>query len=202
MTETVFLVDDDAAVLRSLSLLLGLEGFRVQTYESALSFLDDVGPDSAGCVVLDLRMPGMSGIQAQEALLERGIDLPVIFLTGHGDVSNSVHAMKGGAFDFLQKPVPADTLIASVHGGLRLHAEHRRKRLEQEAARARLAHLTVRESEVLALLLRGHSNKETAKLLDISPRTIETHRKSILEKTGTNHLVELSGLYQVATKKV
>lgn len=195
---TVFIVDDDAAVLRSLSAVLAAEDFEVKTFTSAESFLESCDEQASGCIVLDVRMPGLDGLQAQEELARRRITMPVIFLTGHGDVPMSVRAMKGGAFDFLQKPVAADTLIARVYSALREDLLQQKKRAEVEAARERLSRLTTREVNVLTLLLQGKANKIVARELNISPRTVEIHRKNILEKTETKNLVELGQLYHLA----
>lgn len=198
MSATVFLVDDDKAVLRSLSAVLTSEGFEVRTFESAAAFLAACGRQDAGCVVLDVRMPEMDGLQALAELHSRRIHLPIIFLTGHGDVPMSVLAMKSGAHDFLQKPVAAETLISRVHGALRLDEKNREKQAAIDAARERLTRLSSREEEVLSLLLQGNTNKEVAKRLDLSPRTVEIHRKNILNKTDAASLIEVGHLYHIA----
>lgn len=198
MSATVFLVDDDTAVLRGLEKIIEGEGFDVRAFESAELLLEDCGPQSAGCIVLDMRMPGMDGLQAQAELRRLGILMPVIFLTGHGDVPMSVRAMKAGAYDFLEKPVAADTLLARIRGAMKLDEYRWQKQSEREAARSRLSLLTSREEGVLALLLRGRTNKEVARQLGLSPRTVEIHRKNILAKTGTSNLIELGQLYYIA----
>lgn len=198
MSATVFLVDDDTAVLRGLEKIIEGEGFDVRAFESAELLLEDCGPQSAGCIVLDMRMPGMDGLQAQAELRRLGILMPVIFLTGHGDVPMSVRAMKAGAYDFLEKPVAADTLLARIRGAMKLDEYRWQKHSEREAARTRLSLLTSREEGVLALLLRGRTNKEVARQLGLSPRTVEIHRKNILAKTGTSNLIELGQLYYIA----
>lgn len=198
MSATVFLVDDDKAVLRSLSAVLTSEGFEVRTFESAAAFLEACGRQDAGCVVLDVRMPEIDGLQALAELHSRRIHLPIIFLTGHGDVPMSVLAMKSGAHDFLQKPVAAETLISRVHGALRLDEKNREKQAAIDAARERLTRLSSREEEVLSLLLQGNTNKEVAKRLDLSPRTVEIHRKNILNKTDAASLIEVGHLYHIA----
>ena len=143
-------------------------------------------------------MPGMDGLQVQEELTLRGIKLPIIFLTGHGDVPMSVRAMKAGAYDFLQKPVSADTLIARVYGALREGQKNHDIQARVDEARERLSRLSPREEEVLAVLLQGKTNKEAAKDMDLSPRTVEIHRKNIMAKTGTKTLVEVGNLYHIA----
>lgn len=198
MSETVFIVDDDKAVLRGLSAVLASEGLEVKPFESAKAFLDACNKQTSGCIVLDVRMPDMGGLQVQAELASRGIRMPVIFLTGHGDVPMSVQAMKAGAYDFLQKPVAADTLLARVYGALRLDKKKRQRQSEIDAARERLIRLSSREEEVLSHLMQGVTNKQVAKLLGLSPRTVEIHRKNILAKTQTVNLVELSQLYHLA----
>lgn len=192
------MIDDDKAVLRSLSAVITSEGLEVKAFESAEAFLDACDIKTSGCIVLDVRMPGMDGLEVQASLSSRGIHMPVIFLTGHGDVPMSVRAMKAGAYDFLQKPVAADTLLARVYGALLLDGEKRRKQAEIDAARERLIRLTSRETGVLSLLLLGKTNKHVAKQLGISPRTVEIHRKNILAKTETANLIELGQLYHLA----
>lgn len=198
MNGTVYLVDDDKDVLRSLQALLLSEDFDVITFNTAESFLAACCQPLTGCIVLDVSMPDMDGLQIQEELNKRGIKMPVIFLTGHGDVPMSVKAMKAGAFDFLQKPVAADTLIARVYSALHENQKNQKKLEETIDARERLSRLTTREEEVLSILLEGKTNKEAAKDLDLSPRTVEIHRKNILAKTGTKSLVEVGNLYHVA----
>ena len=174
MNGTVFIVDDDAAVRRALAAILEGEGFTVLPFESAEEFLETCESQAAGCVLLDLRLQGMDGLQAQDAIAARGITLPVIFLTGHGDIPKSVRAMKAGAIDFLQKPVAADTL---------------------------LARLTAREEQVLKRILAGRSAKQIGKELGISPRTIEVYRKNVLLKTQCANLLALSDLFRVAREE-
>lgn len=197
MTETVFLVDDDTAVLRSLAAVLEGEGFTIKAFESGKTLLENCDEKTAGCIVLDMRMPGMDGLEVQAELNKRGVHMPVIFLTGHGDVPMSVHVMKNGAYDFLQKPVAADTLIARVYGALRLDKDRQQKQDQKESARRRLRLLSQREEEVLSHLLQGKTNKLVAKDLGLSPRTVEIHRKNILAKTQASNLIELSQLFRI-----
>lgn len=198
MNGIVFLVDDDAAVLRGLSRMLEGEGFAVKAFESGETFLSACTPSSSGCIVIDMRMPGMDGLQVQAELSRRGIPMPVIFLTGHGDVPLSVRAMKAGAYDFLEKPVSAETLIARVNAALKADEYRCQKKADRDDARARLSQLTPREEGILALLLQGKTNKEVAKQLGLSPRTVEIHRKNVLTKTETSNLIELGQLYYIA----
>lgn len=198
MNGTVFLVDDDKDVLRSLTAVLEAEDFEVKALDSAKDFLESCDPKKACCVVLDVRMPEMDGLQVQEELVKRGVKIPIIFLTGHGDIPMSVKAMKAGAFDFLQKPVAADTLIARVYSALSENQKILKSKIETDGARERLSRLSPREEEVLLVLLSGRTNKEAAKHLGLSPRTVEIHRKNIITKTGTKSLIEVGNLYHVA----
>ena len=199
MSATVFLVDDDEAVLRSLGDILGAEGLAIRAFDSAEALLAGCGAEPAGCIVLDIRLPGMDGLNAQAVLAARGIRMPIIFLTGHGEVQMSVRAMKAGAYDFLQKPVAADTLLARVYGALRLDQRRVLERAEVSEARERLARLTTREQEVFGHLLQGASSKEIAKQLGLSPRTVDIHRKNILIKCRVSSLLELSELHRRAS---
>jgi FixJ family two-component response regulator len=196
MSGTVFLVDDDEAVLRSLGDILSADGLAVRAFDSAEALLAGCDAHSEGCIVLDIRLPGMDGLNAQAVLAERGVQMPIIFLTGHGEVQISVRAMKAGAYDFLQKPVPADTLLARVYAALMLDRRRVQERSEEALARERLARLTPREQEVLKQLLQGASSKEIAKLLGLSPRTVDVHRKNILVKCRASSVLELSALYR------
>ena len=199
MTGKVYLVDDDEAVRRGLTEILAGEGLAVQSYANAEAFLAECNAQSTGCILLDIRLPGLDGLQAQEILNTRNIELPVIFLTGHGDVPMSVRAMKAGAYDFLQKPVVADSLLARVYGALRLDERRRRQHEKSNCAKALIAFLTPREKEILDLLLDGISNKEVAKKLGLSPRTVEIHRKNIFTKTHATSVVELAELKRCAS---
>lgn len=199
MNAKVFLVDDDDAVRRGLTEILTVEGLEVVPYADAETFLGECNSQSAGCILLDIRLPGVDGLQAQEILNARNIELPVIFLTGHGDVPLSVRAMKAGAYDFLQKPVVADSLLARVYGALRLDERRRRQHEKSNCAKALIAFLTPREKEIFELLLDGMSNKEVAKKLALSPRTVEIHRKNIFTKTHASSVVELAELKRRAS---
>ena len=198
MSGSVYIVDDDKDVLRSLKAVLSAEEFDVKTFDSGEAFLESCDRLTAGCVVLDVRMPGLDGLQVQDELTRRGLRIPIIFLTGHGDIPMSVRAMKAGAFDFLQKPVAADSLIARVYGALRENQKDLKRLSATNDARDRLSRLSQREEEVLAVLLDGRTNKEAAKHLNLSPRTVEIHRKNIIAKTGTRSLIEVGHLYHVA----
>ena len=187
----VHVVDDDEAVRDSLSLLLEAAGLSVRTYDSATAFLKALPNLAAGCVLTDVRMPGLDGLELQRRLTELGIRLPVIVMTGHGDVPIAVEALKAGAADFLEKPFDDAQLLAAVSGAL---ATSQRRR-EEEAATAgiakRLASLTPREREVLDKLVAGQPNKTIAYDLGSSPRTVEVHRARVMEKMGVRSLPEL-----------
>jgi two-component system response regulator FixJ len=186
---TVFLVDDDPAVLRSTAALLSVRGLKVRTWPSAEAFLDDAERDGPACLLLDVRMPGMSGLELQRQLSRSQAVLPVIIMTGHADVPMAVEAMRVGAIDFIEKPFAADVLFRSVERAFQLLREGPRDR-DPEAEEA-LARLTERERDVLELLVRGHTNKSIAYQLDISQRTVEVHRARILEKLKARGLADL-----------
>jgi len=193
---SVYIVDDDEAVRRSLGDILSAEGLAVCAFDSAETFLSACDAQSEGCIVLDIRLPGMDGMEAQATLTERGIEMPIIFLTGHGEVQMSVRAMKAGAYDFLQKPVPADILLERVNNAMLLDRRRHEKRSVKTMARELLARLTSREREVFNHLLQGASSKEIAKQLALSPRTVDVHRQNILIKCRVSSLLELSELYR------
>ncbi len=189
--QNVFVVDDEAGVRNSLSRLLAGASLPVQAFDSAQSFLTGLQPGQAGCLLLDVNMPGMSGLQLQSELRKRDILLPIIFLTGSADVSMAVAGMKGGAFDFLEKPIENDVLIARVRDALALDLERRQDDLAYRHTRARLSKLTPREREVLDLLVAGRANKMIAYLLGASVRTIEVHRGRVMEKMQAASVAEL-----------
>lgn len=193
-TSTVFVVDDDDAVRDSLAMLLETVGFATEVYGSAAAFLAAWRGDRPGCLILDVRMPGMSGTELQAELLQRGIRLPIIFLTAHGDIRTTVQAMKAGAADFLTKPVNDELLIEQVRAALERDRERQEQDAAKQALRARLAPLSNRELEILSLAVAGHTNKEIARQLRISHRTVEVHRSRILLKTGAQTFLELASL--------
>jgi two-component system, LuxR family, response regulator FixJ len=190
-TPTVFVVDDDSAVRSSLRLLLKSVGLPVVAFDSAQAFLDTYSDQSVGCVLLDVRMPGMSGPVLQQQLTARGSVLPVIFITGHGDVSMAVEAMKLGAFDFIEKPFHDQELLERVQRALERDTGIRRQLSDHESIRERFDSLTPREREVLNQVTRGSSNKVMAYDLQISQRTIEIHRSRIMEKMQAASLAQL-----------
>lgn len=191
---TVFVVDDDAAVRDSVCLLLETAGLAVEAHDSAESFLAALDPQRYGCLVLDMRMPGMGGLELQAELARRGALLPIIFLTAHGDIPMTVRAMKAGAADFLTKPVDGAELIERIEAALLRARSDRESVAARQEARARLAALTEREQEILALAVAGCTNKDIARRLGISFRTVEVHRSHILLKTGAATLIELAQL--------
>lgn len=195
-TPTVFLVDDDSAVRDSLTLLLEEEGFAVESFDRAEAFLAVCPEADRGCAIVDIRMPGIDGLQLQEELAARHCALPLIFLTGHGDIPMSVRAIKAGALDFLTKPVTGEALLAAVRAGL---AESERRSAEKavnDSVASRLAMLTEREREVLALAVVGHPNKEIARRLGISHRTVEIHKARLMHKTGAATVLDLARLVE------
>jgi FixJ family two-component response regulator len=187
----VYVVDDDASMRRSVERLLRSFGYRVETYASAQSFLDRPPVRDVGCLVLDLRMPGIDGLDLQGRLAARGDDLPVIFVSGHGDVPSSVRAMKAGAFDFLTKPFDANIFGAAVERALDWHAERLASRATLDALRARFITLTPREREVCDLVAEGRLNKQVAERLGTTEKTIKVHRARVLEKLGVRSVAEL-----------
>ncbi len=189
--EPVHVVDDDASTRRSLARLLGGAGYRVALYSTAEELLATAGPALSGCILLDLRLPGASGLELQEQLAERGCTAPVVFLTGHGDVAASVRAMKRGAVDFLQKPVAADELFAAVSAALSRHAAARRQETEINALRALAATLSERQREVWLRVVRGQLNKQIAHDLGIVERTVKLHRAQAMDKLRADSLADL-----------
>jgi two-component system response regulator FixJ len=188
---TVFVVDDDNAVRNSLRLLLKSVGLASQPLGSAAEFLEGYRPSQPGCLVLDVRMPGMSGLELQRELNLRGATIPVIFITGHGDIPMAVEAMQQGAFDFLAKPFRDQELIDRVQRALAKDAMTRGSLKERERIRERLDSLTPREREVLALMIQGKPNKIMAHELGVSQRTVEIHRARVMEKSGAGSLAQL-----------
>ncbi len=189
--ETVFIVDDDASVRDSLSLLLSLRGYVTATFASGEDFLQALQPGWRGCVVADIRMPGMSGLELQRCLLDGGPTLPLIMITAHGDVAAARQAFLADAIDFIEKPFDGEQLLAAIEtalAGLRTVAN------VQEAAprqRPAMGQLSAREREVMALMVKGLHNRRIAEELGISPRTVEVHKARVMEKLGARNLVDL-----------
>jgi len=190
----VFIVDDDPAVRDSLTLMIEQADISVQSFESAQAFLMAYQPDYNGCIILDVRMPEIDGLQLQEVLPRHKIVLPIIFLTGHGNIPMSVRAIKAGAIDFLTKPVTREKLLTCVRSAF-LEAEKMNKKvIKNLEAISCLAKLTQREREVMTLAVQGCSNKEIASCLGISHRTVEIHKSKIMHKTGAINLLDLAGI--------
>lgn len=190
----VHLVDDDVSFLTSVSRLLRASGYEVKTFGSAAEFLSQLTPGAAGCVVADLRMPGQSGFDLQDALARAGCPMPVVFLTGHGDIQASVRAMRHGAEDFLTKRTPKEQLLATVQRALERGAVERAHDARLRELRERLARLTPREREVLDLVVKGKMNKEIADELAIHERTVKLHRTHITSKLQVHSVAELTRL--------
>jgi FixJ family two-component response regulator len=189
--QTVYVVDDDDAVRDSLLELMESMGIPVEGFDSAASFLDHFDPALEGCLVLDIRMPGMSGMELQARLTELGSRLPIIFITGHGDVPMAVEAMKNGAIEFIQKPFRDQELLDCIQGALEKSEQERQRYQLMESVERGLQSLTVREREILDHIVDGHANKFIALELGISQRTVENHRARILRKMGVRSTPEL-----------
>lgn len=180
--QTVFIVDDDAAVRDSMMELVESVGLHGESYACGQAFLDTFQPERPGCLILDVRMAGMSGLELQEELAESGARIPVIIITGHGDVPMAVRALKLGAVDFIQKPYREQLLLDSINSALALDAAERQKRVGTHDIDQHLADLTPREREIFDPLLEGRTSKQIARELGVSPRTVEAHRRSLLRK--------------------
>jgi FixJ family two-component response regulator len=190
-TPVIGLVDDETCVLRALARLLSAEGFEVRTYDSARRFLECAAEEPLDCLVLDVTMPGMSGLELQEQLIQSGIRLPVVFLTGRGDIPMSVRAMKAGAVNFLTKPVNDADLLSAVRSGLALAARERAEEGDRAHLRVRLDRLTPREREVFRHVIAGLLNKQIAAMLGTSEQTIKVHRMRLTMKMGLFSVADL-----------
>lgn len=193
----VFIIDDDEDIRTSLSRALSRRGFEVRTFVSGNDFLQSVGPNETGCIVLDFGMPGINGLELQQMLNADGFAMPIIFITGHGGVPESVLAMKAGAIDFLEKPFRTDVLIDRIQTAFTSNVAASKQREKIQKAKGKLETLTVREMEIVRLIVETPSNttsKEIARTLDISPRTVDHHRARILEKMQIKSIVELVDL--------
>ena len=190
----VYLIDDDEALRESVVTLLDVAGIAVRAFASGPEFLVVAPSLRSGCIITDVRMPGMDGIELQKRLREIGVVLPVLVMTGQADVPTAIKAMKAGAVDFIEKPFTEESLLSAIRGALEADRAGSRQRAEIDAAKARLATLTPRENEVLAELVAGRPNKVIAHDLGMSPRTVEVHRARIMTKTGAE---SLSGLVQM-----
>lgn len=197
-TPRVYLVDDDPAIREAVSMLLRSQGFPVETHAEAGAFLAATGPDSRGCAVIDLRMPGMDGLQLQAEMARRGMTLATVFLTAFGDIPTTVQAMQAGAVDFLTKPVTGSQLAGAIAAALvREQAQYTQARRNHHAATL-ITRLTEREIAVMGLLLEGKSNKEVGRALNISHRTVEIHKAHIMEKLGAGTLMDLARIAREA----
>lgn len=191
----IHLVDDDAAVRDSLALLIGTVGLRVQAWAEPQAFLRGFERGGIGAIVLDVRMPGASGLAVLEQLVAEGVDQPVILLTGHGTVEMCRRAFKSGAAEFLEKPVDDEVLIEALQAAVRQHVRSRERQRGDQQSRERYAQLSAREREVLGLIVEGLTNKEIGRVLALSPRTVETHRANLFAKLGAESLAQLIRRY-------
>jgi len=188
---TVFIVDDDPAMRESLTFLVSSIGLHVESFSSARDFLDGYAPGRIGCLVLDIRMPGMSGLELQERLNERRIELPIVMITGFGDIPMAVRALKHGALDFLEKPFTDQDLLDRIHEAIEQHRRRRIERQRRDEIEARVGRLTSRERQVMKCVVEGKSNKVIAEQLGLSPKTIEVHRARMMDKMRATSLAEL-----------
>jgi RNA polymerase sigma factor (sigma-70 family) len=187
----VFIIDDDEAMRDVLRVLIQSVGMRAETYASAEGFLEHFDPTGAACLILDVRMPGMDGLELQQKLIEDRIDIPIVFLTGHGDMDLGVRVMKSGAVDCIAKPFREQTLLDSVKRAIEQDAQRRRRSADRAVVESRLASLTAREREILDLVIAGRENKAIASQLGLSHKTIEFHRSKILRKMQAAGVIDL-----------
>lgn len=190
-TAMVYLVDDEFSIRDSLSILIESTGQRVRSFETAEAFLESYESDVPGCLILDIRMPSMSGLELQEALVKRNIDIPIIFISGNAEVADTVKAFRAGAVDFLEKPFQYSVLLDRIDEALQKDRQNRANILEKRQLQERISRLTSREKEVLSLIISNHSNKQSAKILEISNRTIDVHRSNIMQKMQVDSIAEL-----------
>lgn len=195
LSPLIHLIDDDAAVRDSIALLIGTVGLRVQTWARPEEFIRDFDRESIGAIVLDIRMPGISGMTVLEQLVAQGVDQPVIMLTGHGTVDLCRRAFKTGAAEFLEKPVDDELLIDALQQAVRRHVQSRQRHQADRLARERYRQLSEREQEVLGLIIAGLTNKEIGRALAVSPRTVETHRANLFAKLQADSLAQLIRQY-------
>jgi len=198
-TPTVFVVDDDQAMRSSLKWLIESIGMQVKTYGSADEFLSSYFPGRASCLLLDVRMPGMSGLDLQAHLAREDSRLPVIIITGHGDVAMAVKAMKSGAVDFIEKPFHDEELLTSIRNALEFDEKRRALQSRRAEIAVRLAELTPREHEVMEMVTEGRANKEIATVMGVSAKTVEAHRARVMDKMGASSLAELVRMALIAS---
>ena len=203
LSPLIHLIDDDAAVRDGLSLLISTVGLRVHPWADPQAFMTSFDRDTIGAIVLDVRMPGISGLTVLESLVAQGVDQPVIMLTGHGTVEMCRRAFKSGAAEFLEKPVNDEQLIETLQNAVRQHVKSRERNKNDRQAQERFAQLSEREREVLGLIVAGLTNKEIGRALDVSPRTVETHRANLFAKLEAESLAQLirryAGLVEAAS---
>jgi two-component system response regulator FixJ len=197
LSPLIHLIDDDEAVRSSLALLISTVGLRVQAWADPLAFMAGFDRQGIGAIVLDVRMPGISGLSVLDQLVAQGVDQPVIMLTGHGTVEMCRRAFKSGAAEFLEKPVDDEALLEALQNAVRAHVKSRERHQADRAARERYAQLSAREREVLGLIVAGLTNKEIGRALDVSPRTVETHRANLFAKLQAESLAQLIRGYAV-----
>lgn len=195
---TVYVVDDDPSFRKSLRWLIESVGLKVATYGSGREFLENCHFESPGCVVLDVRMPGMSGLELQEILRERGVDLPILIVTAYGDVPMAVRAMKAGALDFFEKPFSDQVLLDHIQHAIQRDLQNKQNRAEYVRIKALIDQLTPREQEVMELVINGMSSKEIAAKLNVSFKTIEAHRAKIMKKTQARSVPNLIRMNLIA----
>jgi len=191
LSPLIHLIDDDDAVRSSLALLISTVGLRVQAWADPQAFMNGFDRQSVGAIVLDVRMPGISGLSVLDTLKEQGVDQPVIMLTGHGTVEMCRRAFKAGAAEFLEKPVDDEALLEALQSAVRQHVKSRERNQADRQAQARFAQLSAREREVLGLITAGLTNKEIGRALDLSPRTVESHRANLFAKLEADSLAQL-----------
>jgi two-component system response regulator TtrR len=191
---TAYVVDDDEAIRTLWRWLMESNGIAVRTYATAMEFIEGYDPDTPGCLVLDLRLPGMSGLELQDYLKKRGIEMPIVFVTAHGDVATAVTALKGGAVDFIEKPFSYRQVLSIIEKAFQRDAENRDRRIRHLRVASRMAMLTERERAVLQRVIEGKQNKVIAGELDISVKTVEFHRSKLMEKMGVD---SVAGLVQL-----
>ncbi len=191
LSPLIHLIDDDAAVRSSLALLIGTVGLRVESWSDPQAFMSGFDRQSVGAIVLDVRMPGISGLAVLDLLKAQGVDQPVIMLTGHGTVEMCRRAFKSGAAEFLEKPVNDEQLLDALQNAVRQHVKSRERHRTDRKARERYAQLSEREREVLGLIVAGLTNKEIGRALEVSPRTVETHRANLFAKLEAESLAQL-----------
>ncbi|MCH7996113.1 MAG: response regulator transcription factor [Planctomycetes bacterium] len=198
---TVYVVDDDPAMRHSLTRLLESVGLTAHAYATAAEFLADYDPDASACLILDVRLPGMSGVELHEHLRAEGSVIPIIMLTGHAEVPVAVNAIKHGVFEFLEKPISDEVLLRRIHAALALGATSREEMRQVRRFEERMARLTPRERDVLNRMVMGRSTKEMARDLDLSPKTVHVHRSRVFKKLEVDSIVEIARLHDAVSRR-